>query len=111
MVKEATIEDFKASLRGELIQPEDEAYDTARKIWNGMFDRKPAIILRCVGTSDVISAVDFARDKSLLISVRGGGHHVAGTAVCDDGMMIDLSLMRRVTVDKQNPLMPLTPNM
>ncbi|UCF02449.1 MAG: FAD-dependent oxidoreductase, partial [Deltaproteobacteria bacterium] len=104
MLDATTIEEFKASLRGELIQPNDEAYDAARKVWNGMFDRKPAIILRCVGTSDVISAVDFARDKSLLISVRGGGHHVAGTAVCDDGMMIDLSLMRRVTVDKQNKI-------
>ncbi len=102
MLNEATIEEFKASLRGELIQPNDEAYDAARKVWNGMFDRKPAIIVRCVSTSDVINAVNFARDKTLLISVRGGGHHVAGTAVCDDGMMIDLSLMRRVTVDKRN---------
>jgi len=102
MLNKATIEEFKASLRGELIQPNGEAYDAARKVWNGMFDRKPVIIVRCVSTSDVINAVNFARDKSLLISVRGGGHHVAGTAVCDDGMMIDLSLMRRVTVDKRN---------
>jgi FAD/FMN-containing dehydrogenase len=97
-----TIQEFEASLRGELIQPNDETYDDARKVWNGMFDRKPGIIVRCVSTSDVINAVNFARDKNLLISVRGGGHSVAGTAVCDDGMMIDLSLMRRVNVDKLN---------
>jgi FAD/FMN-containing dehydrogenase len=102
MLDATTIEEFKASLRGELIQPNDEGYDDARKVWNGMFDRKPAIIVRCVSTSDVVNAVDFARDKSLLISVKGGGHSVAGTAVCDDGMMIDLSLMRRVNVDKRN---------
>jgi FAD/FMN-containing dehydrogenase len=77
-------------------------YEDARKIWNGIFDKKPAIIARCVGTSDVINAVNFARNNNLLISVKGGGHNSAGTAACDDGLMIDLSLMRRVTVDKQN---------
>jgi len=102
MLDTTTIEEFKASLRGELIQPKDEGYDDARKVWNGTFDRKPVIIVRCVSTSDVINAVNFARDKTLLISVKGGGHNVAGTAVCDDGMMIDLSLMRRVNVDKWN---------
>jgi FAD/FMN-containing dehydrogenase len=102
MVDTTTIEEFKASLRGELIQPNDEGYDDARKVWNDTFDRKPVIIVRCVSTSDVINAVNFARDKTLLISVKGGGHNVAGTAVCDDGMMIDLSLMRRVNVDKRN---------
>ena len=75
-------------------------YDQARKIWKGLFDRKPALIARCVGTSDVIQAVDFARDNDLEISVKGGGHNSAGTAVCDDGLMIDLSLMRRVTVNR-----------
>ena len=102
MFDATTIEEFKTSLRGELIQPNDGGYDDARKVWNGTFDRKPAIIVRCVSTSDVINAVNFARDKNLLISVRGGGHNVAGTAVCDDGMMIDLSLMRRVNVDKRD---------
>ena len=102
MFDATTIEEFKANLRGQVIQPNDEGYDEARKIWNGMFDRKPAIIVRCKSKSDVISAVNFARDKNLLISVRGGGHNVAGTAVCDDGMMIDLSLMRQVTVDERN---------
>lgn len=81
--------------------PDDHGYDGARQIWNGMFDRKPAIIARCVGTSDVIHAVNFARDNNLIIAVKGGGHNSAGTAVCDDGMMIDLSLMRRAVVDKK----------
>jgi FAD/FMN-containing dehydrogenase len=102
MLDATIIEEFKASLRGELIQPNDEGYDDARKVWNGMFDRTPLIIVRCVSTSDVINALNFARDKTLPISVKGGGHSVAGTAVCDDGMMIDLSLMRRVNVDKLN---------
>jgi FAD/FMN-containing dehydrogenase len=73
MLDATTIEKFKASLRGELIQPSDEGYDDARKVWNGMFDRKPAIIVRCVSTSDVVSAVNFARDESLLISVKAAG--------------------------------------
>lgn len=96
------VEDLKSRFRGEILLPKDDGYEGARRIWNGMFDRKPAIIARCVGTSDVINAVDFARNHNLLISVKGGGHNSAGTAVCDDGMMIDLSLMRRVLVDPKN---------
>ena len=95
------VEDLKGSFRGEILLPEDDGYDGARKIWNGMFDRKPAIIARCIGTSDVIDAVNFARDHNLTVSVKGGGHNSAGNAVCDDGIMIDLSLMRRVNVDKR----------
>lgn len=96
------VEDLKGVFRGTILLPKDEGYEGARQIWNGMFDRKPAIIARCVGTSDVINAVNFARNHNLLISVKGGGHNSAGTAVCDDGIMIDLSLMRRVLVDKKN---------
>ncbi len=90
---------LKAQCRGEVLLREDEGYDAARQIWNGMFDRKPGIIVRCVGTRDVINAVNFARHHALRISVKGGGHNSAGNAVCDDGLMIDLSLMRRVHVD------------
>jgi len=97
-----TVEDLTGRFRGKIILPDDDGYDEARQIWNGMFDRRPVIIARCVGTSDVINAVGFARDHNLLVSVKGGGHNSAGTAVCDDGIMIDLSLMRRVTVDKKN---------
>lgn len=92
------IETLKGNFRGEILLSRDDAYENARQIWNGMFDRRPAIIARCVGTSDVLNAVNFARDNNLLIAVKGGGHNSAGNAVCDDGIMIDLSLMRRVNV-------------
>ncbi len=100
-IQSNTVEDLKGRFRGKILLPEDHGYEGARQIWNGMFDRKPAIIARCVGTSDVIHAVNFARDHNLLLAVKGGGHNSAGTAVCDGGMMIDLSLMRRVVVDKK----------
>lgn len=101
-IQKSAIEDLRSSFRGELFLPDDYGYDNARKIWNGMFDRKPAVIARCVGTSDVIHAVNFGRDQKLLVSVKGGGHNSAGNAVCDDGIMIDLSFMRRVNVDKSS---------
>ncbi len=85
MLDETTIEKFKASLRGELIQPNDEGYDDARKVWNAMIDKRPALIVRCSGTADVISAVNFAREHDLRLSVRSGGHNIAGTALCDNG--------------------------
>jgi FAD/FMN-containing dehydrogenase len=87
------------SLRGELLLPTSPGYHTARRIWNGAIDRHPACIARCTGVADVIAAVRFARDHDLEIAVRGGGHNVAGTAVCDDGIVIDLSAMRAVWVD------------
>ena len=87
------------SLRGELLLATSAGYDTARRIWNGAIDRHPAGIARCTGVADVIAAVRFARDHDLEIAVRGGGHNVAGTAVCDDGVVIDLSPMRAVWVD------------
>lgn len=93
------VETLKASLRGPALCPGDDGYDAARRIWNGMFDRHPAIIARCQGVVDVVGAVNFARQHDLLISVRGGGHNVAGNAVCDRGLMIDLSSMRGVWVD------------
>lgn len=100
-LKAIAVQELREGFRGEIIIPGDNGYEAARKIWNDMFDRKPAIIARCVGTSDVINAVNFARDQNLLTSVKGGGHNSAGNAVCDDGIMIDLSLMRRVLVDKR----------
>lgn len=96
----AEIEKLKNKFLGEVLLSGDKGYEDSRKIWNGMFDRKPGIIARCKGTDDVIKAVNFARENSLLTSVKGGGHNSAGNAVCDDGMMIDLSLMRNVVVDK-----------
>ena len=85
--------------RGQLITADHADYDTARAVWNGTVDRRPRLIARCSGTADVAAAVRFARDHDLEIAVRGGGHNVAGTAVCDDGIVIDLSAMRGVWVD------------
>jgi FAD/FMN-containing dehydrogenase len=90
---------FKTTLRGTLLQPGDTGYDEARKIWNAMIDKRPALIARCAGIADVVSAVNFARTHDLLVAVRGGGHNVAGNAVCDGGLMIDLSPMKSVRVD------------
>ncbi len=101
-LQDAQINELKGHFRGEVLVPGEEGYESARQIWNGMFDRRPAIIARCVGTTDVIKAVNFARDNHLLIAVKGGGHNSAGNAVCDDGIMIDLSRMRRVLVNPKN---------
>lgn len=90
---------FIGSIRGRVIQPDDDEYDDARAIQNGLIDRRPALIVRASGSADVIAAVNFARDNDLLLSVRGGGHNVAGNAVCDGGVVIDLSRMRSVRVD------------
>ena len=102
VVTENQLEEFQSTFRGDVFHAGTHGYDTVRKIWNGMFDRKPGLVARCVGTSDVIQAVNFGREYDLEMSVKGGGHNSAGTAVTDGGLMIDLSLMRRVTVDKEN---------
>jgi FAD/FMN-containing dehydrogenase len=91
--------DLRASLRGELLAPGEPGYDPARKIWNGDFDRRPALIARCVGAADIIQSLAFARAHRLPIAVRGGGHSLSGQSVCDDGLMIDLSRMKSVQVD------------
>ncbi|KYH24284.1 glycolate oxidase subunit GlcD [Halalkalicoccus paucihalophilus] len=93
------IEQFEAGFHGDLIRPDDTDYNDARTVWNGMIDKYPALIARCRGVGDIISAVNFAREHDLLLAVRGGGHNVAGTAVCNDGLVIDLSEMRGVWVD------------
>jgi FAD/FMN-containing dehydrogenase len=97
--KTTTFDELHDSFRGELLLPTSPGYDVARRIWNGAIDRHPACIARCAGVADVVAAVRFARERDLEIAVRGGGHGVAGTAVCDDGVMIDLSAMRTVSVD------------
>ncbi len=87
---EEAIAALRASLAGELIQPGDDGYDRARLIWNGMFDKRPALIARCSGTADVIDAVNFARENGMLTAVRCGGHNSGGSGSCDDGILIDL---------------------
>lgn len=99
VLENAVVQQLKARLRGELLLPEDARYDDTRKVWNGMIDNRPALIARCAGVADVLDAVRFARDHNLLVSVRGGGHDIAGKAVCDGGLMIDLSRMKSVQVN------------
>src|SRR6266571_5943118 len=96
---EEVVKKFRASLRGELLIPGDPDFDTARKVVNGAIDKTPALIVRCAGVADVMSSVKFARANELTVAVRGGGHNVAGNAVCDDGIVIDLSQLRGVHVD------------
>ncbi|HVL31744.1 MAG TPA: FAD-binding oxidoreductase, partial [Solirubrobacteraceae bacterium] len=91
--------ELRARFRGALLRPGEEGYDEARRIWNGAIDRRPALVARCAGADDVVEALRFAREHGMVVSVRGGGHAVAGHAVCDDGVMIDLSLMKAVSVD------------
>ncbi len=95
----AQIDALKGGVQGAVILPDDEAYEIARKVWNAMVDKHPAAIVRCAATPDVVHAVNFARDQGLALAVRGGGHNIAGSAVCDDGIVIDLSQMKAAFVD------------
>jgi FAD/FMN-containing dehydrogenase len=96
---DAAVKHLQTTLRGELLCPGDDRYEETRRVWNGLIDKRPALIARCTGVADVITAVTFAREHNLLVSVRGGGHSIAGKAVCNGGLMIDLSRMRGVHVD------------
>jgi hypothetical protein len=96
-----TIEQFRSTLRGQLLLPNDDGYEAARTIWNAMIDKLPALIVQPAGVADVISAVNFARDHDLLLAIKSGGHNVAGNALCDGGLVLDMSTMRAVRVDPQ----------
>ena len=93
------LELLRGSLRGPVIGPDDEGYDAVRAIWNGAIDRRPACVARCTGVADVVAAVRFARERGLLVAVRSGGHGVGGHALCDGGLVIDLSPMKGIRVD------------
>ncbi len=99
ILKETVVEELRGSLRGELLCPGDSGYDEARSIWNARFDKRPALIVRCAGVSDIISAVNFARTHSTPVAVRGGGHNVSGSGACDGGLMLDMSRLKSVRVD------------
>src|ERR1700676_32187 len=105
MLNEATIAAFRASLRGGLIEPSDPSYDEARKVYNGMIDRRPRLIARCADVADVMTAVKFGREQKLLVAIRGGGHNAGGLGVCDDGLVIDLSPMNYVRVDQKKTVL------
>lgn len=93
--------ELKGLLRGELLEANDAGYDDARSVWNAMIDRRPALIVRCAGTADVRASLAYARNHQLRLAVRGGGHNIAGSALCDDGLVIDLSHMKSVQVDPE----------
>jgi FAD/FMN-containing dehydrogenase len=95
----AVVKDFQKSLHGQLLLPGFDDYDRVRGVWNGMIDKRPGLIARCAGASDVIQAVNFARDNDLLVAVRGGGHSISGKSVCEGGLMIDLKPMRWARAD------------
>ncbi|GAA3970639.1 FAD-binding oxidoreductase [Allohahella marinimesophila] len=101
-LEHAAIDTFRGELGGPVFEPTDDGYNEARQIWNAMIDRKPALIARCLSADDVVAAVNFGREQSMLISVRGGGHNIAGNAVCDDGLMIDLSYMKDIDINVEN---------
>jgi FAD/FMN-containing dehydrogenase len=99
MPEKSEIEAFKASLQGDLLLAGETGYEEARSIWNAMIDRRPSIIVRCLGVADVIAGVNFARKHDLTLSIKGGGHNISGLAVCDEGLMLDMSRMRGVFVN------------
>src|SRR5206468_8668263 len=93
------IEQLRSSMRGAVVQPGDDAYESARLVYNRMIDKRPALIVRCVDVADVIAAVDYARTNHVLTAIRGGGHNGGGLGTCDGGLVIDLSLMKGTRVD------------
>src|SRR5262249_54506106 len=93
------IEQLRSRVRGAIVQPDGESYESVRLLYNRMIDKRPALIVRCVDVADVIAAVDYARTNNLLTAIRGGGHNGAGLGSCDDGLVIDLSQMRGIHVD------------
>ena len=100
-IEQAAVDELRASLRGDLLTPADPGYEEHRRIWNGSIDRRPGLIARCTGVADVRAAVRFARERDLLVAVRGGGHSFPGLSVCDGGLLIDLGPMRGIRVDPQ----------
>lgn len=102
LLPDVALEGLRMAFRGGVVVQGDPEYDEARMVWNAFVDKRPAMIIRCMGTADVIDAVNFARMRNLLVAVRGGGHSVAGLGTCDDGILIDLSLMDGVHVDAAN---------
>jgi FAD/FMN-containing dehydrogenase len=108
-VEGAVLDAFLSGLRDTAIRPDDEGYDRARAVWNGMIDRHPAMIVRCAAAADVIRTVEFARDRTVDLAVRGGGHNIAGSAVCEGGIVIDLSAMRSIRVDPANRMARVEP--
>ncbi len=101
MLNESSIKEFRAALRGGLIEPQDPGYEDARKVYNAMISKRPRLIVSCADVADVIRSVNFARENNMLLSIRSGGHNAGGLGICDDGLVIDLSRMKYTRVDPQ----------
>lgn len=102
MIDETAMKEFRSGLRGSIIEPGEKDYEESREVYNAMISRKPKMIVKCANVADVISAVNFARENKILLSIRGGGHNAGGLGVCDDGLVIDLSMIRYTQVDLHN---------
>ncbi|HEX3235226.1 MAG TPA: FAD-binding oxidoreductase [Gemmatimonadales bacterium] len=111
VVSDGAIRDFAASLQGALVRPSDPGYESARRIWNARFDRRPGLIVRCADAADVKHAVDFARAENVLVAIRGGGHSFAGHSTCDGGLVIDLSGLKALQVDRNKRIVDLGPGL
>ena len=98
-VEEAAMQTFKSSIRGQIILPADPSYDNERKVYNGMIDRYPSAIVKCRDVADVIACVNFGRENKILTAIRSGGHNAGGLGLCDDGLVIDMSLMKGIRID------------
>lgn len=103
-LQQATLDSLRMRLKGSILSAGDAGYDESRTVWNAMIDQTPALVVRCLGTADVIACVQFARDNRLLLCIKGGGHNIAGLATVDGALMLDLSLMRGVWVDAQRQI-------
>src|SRR5512136_125809 len=99
MLNQEKIQELRSKLAGELIEPGDARYDSARKVYNAMIDKRPRLIARCADVADVIASVNFARSNGVLVSIRGGGHNAGGLGICDDGLVIDLAPIKYTRVD------------
>jgi FAD/FMN-containing dehydrogenase len=100
-ISKEKIENLKSTVKGRIVLPSDSSYNEVRAIWNAMIERRPALIVRCAQANDVPPTIAFARENGLEISIRGGGHNIAGSALCENGLMIDFSTMRNVRVDAE----------
>src|SRR3974377_902833 len=96
---DSVVQHFAGSLRGKLVRPEDAEYETARRVYNAMIDKRPRLVVQCADIADVIAAVNFARQHKMLVAIRGGAHNVAGFSTCDDGLVIDLSRLKGIRVN------------
>jgi FAD/FMN-containing dehydrogenase len=111
MTSQPGTKELKTKVRGGVLLPSDSGYDEARRVYNAMIDRRPAVIVRCAGTADVVACVQFAREKDVPLSIKGGGHSVSGNSVCDGGIMLDMSRLKGIQIDPQRRIATAEPGL